>query len=45
MRKSEKLEYGEAAEEVYDFTKYAANLAFRATFLGYEEASIDPSIA
>ena len=45
MRKSEKLEYGEAAEEVYDFTKYAANLAFRATYLGIEEASIDPTIA
>ena len=45
MRKSEKLEYGKAADEVYNFSKEAANLAFRATFKGTEEAAIDSSIA
>ena len=45
MAKSEKLEYGVAANEVYDFSRAAANLAFRATYNGTEEAAIDPSIA
>ena len=47
MVKSEKLEFGTAADQVYDFTPLAANLAFRATS-SYEEmktASIDPTIA
>ena len=30
MSKSEKLEYGQADGEVFDFTNYATNLAFRA---------------
>ena len=45
MSKSEKLEYGKAADDVYDFSKEAANLAFRATFLGTEDAEIDKTIA
>ena len=46
MIKSEKLEYGKAADEVVDFTEVAANLAFRASYLGGQsDATIDPSVA
>mmetsp|Transcript_16230 Transcript_16230/g.20578 ORF Transcript_16230/g.20578 Transcript_16230/m.20578 type:complete len:100 (+) Transcript_16230:338-637(+) len=47
MRKSEKLEYGKAADEVLDISAYAKNLAFRAhsAELESENGNIDPTIA
>ena len=46
MIKSEKLEYGKAADEIVDLTEFASNLAFRASYLGgSQDATIDPTIA
>ena len=45
MSFTERLAYGEAVDQIFDFKDVARGLAFRATILGNETAEIDPNIA